>query len=42
LDTVQFRILGPIDALLNCKEIQLGGTKSKTVLAVHPWTVRCQ
>ncbi|WP_160507942.1 BTAD domain-containing putative transcriptional regulator [Streptomyces sp. BA2] len=33
MDTIKFRILGPIDALLHGDAIQLGGTKSKTVLA---------
>ncbi|UFQ18556.1 MULTISPECIES: AfsR/SARP family transcriptional regulator [Streptomyces] len=33
MDTINFRILGPIDALSNGDAIQLGGAKSKTVLA---------
>ncbi|MET9548418.1 winged helix-turn-helix domain-containing protein [Streptomyces sp. NPDC006627] len=33
MDTIRFRILGPIDALLHGDAIQLGGTKPKTVLA---------
>ncbi|MEV0116591.1 BTAD domain-containing putative transcriptional regulator [Streptomyces sp. NPDC050844] len=33
MDTINFRILGPIGALSNGDAIQLGGAKSKTVLA---------
>ncbi|WP_345017434.1 AfsR/SARP family transcriptional regulator [Streptomyces shaanxiensis] len=33
MDSMKFRILGPIDVLLNGDAIQLGGTKPKTVLA---------